>query len=155
MKNTLVSLLVVMISMLGIADAGYVTFETFSNRIPVCRPPFECGAVLESKWAYIAGLPVSFYGLLFYSLVFVLAVVNFLELKIKLPVIKSARQGLKYLAVFGFMFSIYLVVLMGLVIQAWCLWCVISAINSTLLFIVTRFLNQEKPAVQPSFAEAN
>ena len=141
MKKTLVPLLFVILPFLGLFDAGYVTYELYSDRIPVCTPPFQCAAFLENSWAYIAGIPLSVYGFIFYAIVLALAIMNFLELK-------NVKKALRGLATFGFLFAIYVTILMWFVVKAWCLWCVVSAITLTLLFINSRFLTiTEKRAV--------
>lgn len=150
MKKQLVAVLMVIFSMLGIFDASYITYEEFSGSVPMCMPPFDCGKVLDSPWASIFGVPLSVYGLVFYSTVFVLAVMNLLEVKVKLPVVKTITRGLRWLGVFGFLFSIYLVTLMQFIIQAWCLWCLVSAITTTSLFIISRFLPKEELAKESS-----
>jgi uncharacterized membrane protein len=139
MKKTFISLLFVVIPFLGLFDAGYVTYEIFSDRIPACTPPFQCATFLENDWAYIAGLPLSVYGFIFYTIVLALAIMNFLE-------IKNARKALRGLATFGFLFALYVTFLMAFVVKAWCLWCLISAITLTILFITSRFLTTAKEA---------
>ncbi|MBT3250009.1 MAG: vitamin K epoxide reductase family protein [Candidatus Pacebacteria bacterium] len=136
MKKTIVSLLFVILPFLGLFDAGYVTYEIFADRVPVCMPPFQCAAFLENSWAYIAGLPLSAYGFVFYTIVLVLAIMNFLE-------IKNVKKALRGLATFGFLFALYVVFLMAFVVKYWCLWCLVSVITLTILFINSRFLTIE------------
>lgn len=136
----LLSLALVVISLLGIFDAGFITYEKLSGRIPTCRPPFECGTVLNSDWAYIAGIPLSIYGLVFYLIVFVFSVLNVLEVQLTIPVTKTIRNTIYLLTMFGFGFSLYLIFLMQFIIGAWCLWCLFSAITSSSLFIIAMVL---------------
>ncbi len=145
MKKTLVSLFMVVLPFLGLFDAGYVTYEIFSDRIPVCTPPFQCAAFLENDWAYIAGLPLSVYGFIFYTIVLALAIMNFLDIKPKW--IKDIPKTLRGLATFGFLFALYVMYLMQFVVKAWCLWCLVSAVTLTLLFITSRFLTPAKEAL--------
>lgn len=140
MKKTIAPLLFVILPFLGLFDSGYVTYEIFSNRIPVCTPPFQCAAFLENSWAYIAGLPLSVYGFIFYTIVLILAIMNFLE-------IKKFTKALRGLATFGFLFALYVTFLMAFVVKAWCLWCLISVITLTLLFIDSKFLTAAKKTV--------
>lgn len=133
MKNKIAPLLMIILPFLGLFDAGYVTYELFAKRIPVCLPPFQCATFLQNSWAYIAGIPLSVYGLIFYSIVLVLAIMNFLE-------IKDTKKYLRGLAIFGILFALYVVFIMGWIVKAWCLWCLVSAINLTLLLAASRFL---------------
>lgn len=134
MKKTIVSLLFVILPFLGLFDSGYVTYEVFADRIPVCTPPFQCATFLQNDWAYIAGQPLSVYGFIFYTIVLALAIMNFLE-------IKDVTKALRGLATFGFLFAIYVTVLMALIVKAWCLWCLVSVVTLTILFITSKFLS--------------
>jgi len=135
-------LLFVILPFLGLFDSGYVTYEIFADRVPVCTPPFQCAAFLQNDWAYIAGLPLSVYGFIFYTIVLALAIMNFLE-------IKNVKKALRGLATFGFLFALYVTVLMAFVVKYWCLWCLVSVIILSILFINSRFLTDtEKPLVE-------
>jgi uncharacterized membrane protein len=140
MKQNMLSVALVILSVLGMLDAGYVSYETLTNRIPRCIPPFECGVVLESQWSKIAGVPLALYGLFFYAVVFILAVMNLTEVTIKIPVVKTVKNSLYLLTTFGFCFSLYLMFIQQFVIHAWCLWCLISAVTTTSLFVVAMLL---------------
>jgi uncharacterized membrane protein len=150
----LFSLALVVISLLGIFDASYITYEKLSGRIPTCRPPFECGTVLNSEWAYIAGIPLSIFGLVFYTTVFVFAVMNVLEVELTIPLTKNISNTLHLLSMGGFGFSLYLMFLMQFVIKAWCLWCLFSAITSSSLFIgvmLLKFVEKREKLQNDSF----
>jgi dihydroorotate dehydrogenase len=132
-------LLLPVIALLGIFDASYITYEKFSGRIVQCLPGFACAKVLESPWAYIGPVPLSLMGLLFYTTVLILSSLLVLQLRyIHLDGKRfSVFQILRVLTTFGFFFSLYLIFIMGVVIGGWCLWCLFSALTSTLLFVVT------------------
>ncbi len=145
MKQTILSLLLVVLATLGILDAGYITYEKLTGATPVCRPGFDCGEVLNSPWASIGPIPLSLLGLLYYMTVFSLGIINYMQVDIKkLPIIKkilikgkplTIKQIIMGVTTFGFIFSMYLVSLMAFIIQAWCLYCLFSAMTSSLLFV--------------------
>ncbi len=133
----IISLMFVILALLGIFDAGYLTYEKLTYSLPPCGSGFECGTVLTSKYASILGIPLSAYGLLYYCTILLLAGKHFLELEEpekKLP----AFEFLALISAAGLIFSGYLVFVMGVVLQAWCLYCLISASLSTLLFILVQ-----------------
>lgn len=133
----LLSLILVMLSIGGIADASYLTYQKVQNLIPPCSPGFQCETVLTSKYADIAGIPLPAYGLVYYIFVLVLAAKHVLE--VDNPPKKFPAIDLLALATtFGFFFSLYLVLIMAVLLQAWCVYCLISALTCMLLFIVTR-----------------
>lgn len=145
--QTFVALLLIVLSIIGIADAGFIAYEQLNNNITPCGNGFNCVAVLSSPYAYIGPIPLSQMGLVYYSLIFVFSVMNFLNIGIQqLPWIKNnvllkrikAIDVLLILTFFGFIFSLYLVFVMAFVISAWCKYCLISAFTSTCLFLVTQ-----------------
>lgn len=150
------SLLLVALPIIGIADSSIITYDKFAGVIPECGVGFDCGAVLNSKWASIGPIPLSLLGFLFYCSVFIMSILNFVEFDFSilsnkiLSALKIKKSSFLYsittldvivlLTTFGFLFSLYLVFLMGVVIGAWCKYCLISAATSSLLFVVTNIL---------------
>lgn len=155
--QTILSLLFVVISLAGIADAGYITYTEYlqPGKEVICGPGFDCGAVLNSPYARIGSVPLAAIGLVFYLTVFILAILHFLEIdinkyfrlaadKLKLSKLNPLRfvttiEVIQALTIFGALFSLYLVFIMGVVIQAWCQFCLISAMTSLSLFLITVF----------------
>lgn len=165
----ILSLLTIIISIIGLADSGYVTYEKFSGIIPACGADFSCDTVLTSDYAYIGPIPISAFGFLFYATMLVLGIFHYLELpltetehyKRKLSLLKKkispeiykkvlvmqqylANQPWQFIAflisITGFLFTLYLVFIMAFVLQAWCLFCIISAVSSTSLFLIHSIL---------------
>src|SRR5579859_7688993 len=129
--KTFLSLLLVVCGLLGIFDAGYLTYNEFTGLVPPCRPPFACDTVLKSAWSHVGPIPLSVFGLLFYATIFLLSVLAILELK-KLTIGKysvSLPALIALLGVFGAGFSLYLIFVMGIILEAWCLYCLLSATN--------------------------
>lgn len=148
------SLLFIIFSLIGIADSGYISYEELSGAEVQCGPGFECGTVLDSPWANIGPIPLAVVGFLFYVFVFKIAILNFLEIDIQdlfekyLPGYEKLSENhllkqltsseiLLTITSAGFLFSMYLVSVMAFILQAWCQFCLISALTSTLLFIVS------------------
>ncbi|HEX7017702.1 MAG TPA: vitamin K epoxide reductase family protein [Patescibacteria group bacterium] len=139
------SLLLVVLAILGIFDASYLTYEKLTGNIPPCGAGFDCGEVLSSQWASIGPIPLSMFGFFFYSSMFILAIINFLEIDLFDHII-TTKKLLLLLGSFGFFFSLYLVSLMAFIIQAWCLYCLFSALISTSLFVTSVALNNLPPS---------
>ena len=133
--KTFLSLLLVVCGLLGIFDAGYLTYNEFTGLVPPCRPPFACDTVLKSAWSHVGPIPLSVFGLLFYATIFLLSVLAILELK-KLTIGKysvSLPALIALLGVFGAGFSLYLIFVMGIILEAWCLYCLLSATNCMII----------------------
>lgn len=134
-------------------DAGYLTYEKLSGGGVACGQGFDCNAVLNSKWASMGPIPLSVFGLFFYLMVWFVAMSLLMEVDFSVfgkKIVQSlkwreshplnfltAREVLTILAGFGFLFSMYLVFLMGVVIGEWCLYCLISALTSSSIFLMT------------------
>lgn len=141
-----IAIALVFLSIIGIADASYLTYEKFSGKIPVCGESFDCGTVLSSPYASIGPIPLSLLGVLFYFSILIFGCLLVLEqdhLKIRLgtKISFSLKQLLILQASIGFGFSIVLIGIMAFVLEAWCQFCLISAATSTLIFILA-LLNQ-------------
>ncbi len=142
------SVFVAFLSFLGILDAGYLTWEHLSGVIPPCGTGIfaDCGKVLSSSYAYILGIPLAAFGLVFYVTEFMLALFSFRWAWPKRLLVLTTAGG--------FLFSLYLVSLMVFVIQALCLYCLLSAIISTVLFFIVQILfwKERKEVVIELFA---
>ena len=133
------SLALTICALLGILDAGYITYTKLAGILPTCRPPFACQTVLESKWSSVGSIPLSAFGVVFYSTMLILAIIAFMDLE-RLGVGKlkvKVHNLLAILGTFGLFFSLWLVFIMGVLIKAWCLFCLLSAINCFFIFILT------------------
>jgi len=125
-------------ALVGFTDATYLTINHFRSTIPACTIVHGCGEVAQSKYSIFFGIPVALLGMIFYIfLIFLL--VGYIDTK------KRILVGLVSLATFfGFLFSIYLFLLQLLVIKAFCIYCIISGINSTILFSFSIYLQFKK-----------
>lgn len=129
----------IILSLIGLLDASYITFERFSNRIPPCSDNIfytDCGKVLDSAYATIFSIPVSVLGILYY--------VTLLSLLIF--VLRQKRTQyfnvLHIISLTGFITSLYLIFLQIYVIQSICLYCMISAFCSITIFIILSFIRK-------------
>lgn len=155
--KTITSLLFVIFSIIGIADSAYLTYQKFLGLTPDCSVIIGCEEVLTSNWAQIGPIPVSFLGLMFYLAVFILGILLVLEIDISkwfknnnFFKLVSTSELFLLITTLGFGFTLYLIFLMFVVIQAWCQFCLISAASSTALFI-TSLIYFKKVEKRPPF----
>ncbi len=94
----------------------------------------SCETVNTSRWAVFLGFPVAAWGVFFYVAVFVLALVGTTALFEESPVISWLLAGWSTV---GLLFSGWLTYLELAVIHAICIWCVISAILVTAIFVLS------------------
>ncbi len=137
MKYTTLLKVGILLALLGIADSGYLTYEHFSNSIPPCSDSIfvDCGKVLGSEYSMVAGVPLATLGLFHYSAL--LGVLVFLFKTVQSPHQRLVQRVLVLQGIAGALASTYFVYLMLGVIQAICLYCMVSAINSFVLLPVT------------------
>lgn len=118
------------IAFLGFLDATYLAVEHFKGTIPPCTILQGCEKVTTSEYSVIWGVPVALVGSIYYLLVIVLSVM-FLDLKNEKYFLYAS-----YLTIFGFLAAIYFVFIQLAIIKAICIYCMFSALTSTLLFII-------------------
>ena len=93
----------------------------------------SCEKVNTSKWATFLGLPVAAWGVGWYVVMFVLALVSTWETYAESPAVSMLLLGV---AGTGLIFSAYLTYLELFVIHAICQWCVVSAILVLVIFVI-------------------
>ena len=127
MSDRRLRLVALVLSVLGLAVAAYLTYVHYEGIRPVCGLGGDCEKVQTSEWADLAGIPVAVLGLAGYVLILGSLFVR-------------GENGLMAAALFsvvGFGFSCYLTYRELFTIDAICPWCVTSAVLLTLLAVVT------------------
>lgn len=96
--------------------------------LPYCNAGSGCDLVQNSPWSTFFGVPLALLGLCAYSVMLLSVIVR--------PGAGSART-LVFTAGAGFVISVYLTVISGTVIRAYCLYCLGSLGLMTLVFAVS------------------
>jgi uncharacterized membrane protein len=117
----------IVLALLGLGVAAYLTYVHYEGVRPVCGLGGDCEKVQSSEWSKLAGVPVALLGLLAYATILAALLVRREE-----ALIAAALMSLV-----GFGFSAYLTYRELYTIDAICPWCVASAIIMTLLAIAT------------------
>ena len=129
------------LSVIGIAIAGYLTWVHYAELEPFCvGGGGSCERVQLSPWAELAGVPVAVLGLLSY--VTVLA-----SLALPEPL---GRVLATFVSQVGFGFSAWLTYVELEKLDAVCQWCVASALVMTALAAVSvaRMLSDDEPGAR-------
>jgi len=123
---------VILLGLTGLSVSIYLSFKQVTGTEIGSCPIFGtgCGDVLHSKYSSFLGIPLSYLGVVFYSLVITTGV---LYAKSKKEIFKKI---IALFALVGFIDSIGFVYIQGVLIGAYCFYCIISAISSTLLFFL-------------------
>ncbi len=128
-------------SLIGFVDATYLTVSHFTGANLPCRLFDGCDLVTTSTYSTIGPIPVAVLGVLFYLSVFVLALAYLLYQNPRIP------QLLLVIGSLGFLATLYFVSLQLWVIKAICLYCMISAVLSTAIFLTTLYNKRKAQAV--------
>jgi len=123
----------IILAVIGFADATFLTIEHYSNSIPPCTTD-GCETVLTSSYSSIAGIPVALFGAMYYLTMLILLMI-YLDAKIE----KVLRIAL-FFSIFGFIFSLYFLYLQAFVINAYCQYCLLSAFTSTAIFVIAMYV---------------
>jgi len=117
----------------GVYDAGYLTIEHYRDIIPPCGVNdifADCGRVLRSEYAVLLGIPLALLGLIHYVTLLGITLFAFNYKK------AWSKYWLLIQTAGGLLFSLYLVYVQLVVIQAICPYCMLSALVSILLFFL-------------------
>lgn len=121
--------LVVVLALIGFADSIFLLAKRLSGGPIPCVLGFTgCDTVSKSPYSVLFGIPLSAYGMVFYLGIGVLGLL-YLDTKNAL----FARLLFPVTAL-GFLASVYFIYIQKYLIKAFCVYCILSAIISTILF---------------------
>lgn len=116
-------------SLVGLLDAAYLTVKHYAEESVPCSLITGCEQVLTSSHAEMFGIPLAVYGAAAYFIAFSLAVLVFFG---------NRKMWFLFglLAAVMFTYTLYLLYVQGFIIEAFCQFCLLSAISSTTLFAI-------------------
>ena len=127
-------MLVALLALTGLFVALYLTLYKAGFIGTLSCSVGSCETVNTSQWSTLLGLPVAAWGLGFYIVALVVAMAGTTDRWVDdrtISIVLVALSG------WGVLFSLWLTYLELFVINAICMWCVISAIIVTIIFIVS------------------
>lgn len=128
-----IKIIFVSTGIVGLFDSLYLTYEHLKNEVPPCSIE-GCETVLTSVYASIYGFPLAGLGALYYISLLALFALYIKYKKASIThLIMVATTG-------GFLVSLSLIYLQLFVIESICLYCMVSAATSTILFVTSIFL---------------
>ncbi|MCX6083012.1 MAG: vitamin K epoxide reductase family protein [Chloroflexi bacterium] len=122
------------LAIIGILVSVYMTVYKLTSNNSMCLGSGDCSTVNASPYSEVYGVPVAFVGVLGYSAILGLLLLQtrggkFFE--------QNSIMAVFGLAITGFAFTLYLVYLEIYVIKALCPFCITSQITMTILFLIT------------------
>jgi len=110
-------------------DAGYLSFKHMRHEVPTCTIIKGCDVVTTSAYSSILGIPVAYLGTLYYLSILFLAIV-YIDKKNPMALALASR-----LTIAGLLASAWFVYLQLFILNAICVYCMGSALSSTILFV--------------------
>ncbi len=128
--------LILILAFFGLADSAYLAQHALSGTPLLCdiQNFSGCNIVASSKYSYLFGIPIAELGVLFYSVLFVLAALEIVVFD------QLLRRALQIIAFVGAAFSLYFVSVQAFVIGSFCIYCLASAVIAFLIFIFASFI---------------
>jgi uncharacterized membrane protein len=127
---------------IGFADAFYLTYQHYSGAPIPCSLLKGCEAVTSSAYAVLAGVPVALLGVFYYSSITILVLAAAFW-RNRLFLLRYAA----FLTPLGFTASLWFVYAQLFVLKAICIYCMLSATTSTLLFALGLFVMLRRKAL--------
>ncbi len=127
----------IVLAVTGMILTAYLAVSGWMSEAPLlCSDGSSCDLVQQSRWGSFLGLPTTFWGFLTYSTLFYIGV------KIRNP--GTQWKSAWTVSMIGLGYSIYLMVISLLVIQAACFYCIASFTIMTAIFGVVTFQRSQK-----------
>ena len=116
----------------GLFVSGYLSYLKIADTPSVCVKggPFNCDLVLNSKYSELWGIPIAWLGLAIYLM---LACILLIEDRHELLRLYG-RLAAFGVALFAWLFSMWLVYVQFALLGALCPWCLSHEVNFTILF---------------------
>lgn len=114
---------IIILGLVGFFDAAFLTVEHYLGAVPPCSVVNGCETVLTSSYATIGFVPVALFGAIYYAAIFLFA-------------LRANHIWLRRLTTIGFLATLYFLYLQFFVIQAICLYCLLSAVVTITIFVL-------------------
>lgn len=121
------------LAIIGIADASYDSYAIYRGQPLWCPPPIDgCNTVANSPYARILGVPLGYLGVVYYlgmAVISALLAAAALSRSLRAVALAYATAGVLSSTVFFYIQANY--------IRAFCIYCMISALLTVLLFVTS------------------
>lgn len=121
--------LAAVVSLVGLGDSIYLTIEHISGRSVRCTIVAGCSTVLSSPYASFRGVPLALIGAVAYFTVFSLATLAAFGYQL-------AGKLLVFVIAAMLLMSLWLFYLQAFVIEAYCQFCLLSALVTLVLSVL-------------------
>ena len=145
-------MLAALVALAGLFVALYLTLFKLGYIGSLVCAVGSCEVVQTSKWATLLGYPVAVWGVGYYVAVLAVCLAG---LRADLVDDQRVSKLLVVMTGVGVLFSLWLTYLELFVIDAICMWCVVSAVLATILFVLALLdLREVRALIDERMAEA-
>ena len=116
--------LLLFLAITGILISSYLFYAKLTSTPLYCGVGQGCDIVQNSKYSIFLGVPMGFWGMLYYFVLFTL-----FYMEGQYGTSRKLKTLTKLAIIWGLLFSIYLTALEEFAIGAYCSWCVVSFVN--------------------------
>lgn len=140
---------ILILAFFGLADSAYLAQHEVTGTPLLCtiQNLSGCNIVAASQYSHLFGIPLAVFGVLFYSIVFVLAALEIVIFD------RLLRRVLQIAALIGVAASLYFSLVQIFLIGAFCIYCLASAIIALVILILASLIEpivKKTRAVPPS-----
>jgi len=143
---------ILVLAFFGISDSVYLAQNETSNTPLVCNVEnlSDCNIVAASQYSQLFGIPIAEFGIVFYGFIFVLAALELFLFN------RLLRRILQIVSLVGVASSLYFTFLEIFVIDALCIYCLVSALITLLILVSASFIEpirkkaRQEPPAPPS-----
>lgn len=127
---------ILVLAFFGLADSAYLAEHEASGTPLLCNIQnlSGCNIVAASQYSHIFGIPLAEFGVLFYSIVFVLAALELVIFD------RLLRRVLQVAALIGVAASLYFSLVQIFFIGAFCIYCLASALITVFILILASLI---------------
>jgi uncharacterized membrane protein len=118
-----------LLSLIGLADALYLTVQHLTGQSLRCTIISGCSEVLSSPYAQIGSVPLAAVGAFAYFTVFSLSILAAFKFRFARPLLMALVAGM-------FLMTLWLLYLQAFVIRHFCQYCLLSAAVTTVLTVL-------------------
>lgn len=131
MKKRIGVMAILVLAFFGLADSVYLAQHAISGTSLLCNIEnlSGCNIVANSQYSRIFGIPLASYGVAFYAVLFVLAALELALFN------KLLRRVLQIGAFIGVVASLVFVLIQMFLINAFCIYCFLSAAIAVLILV--------------------
>lgn len=133
-QNISLGIFILFVATGGFFLSLYIFYIKKSNKLLVCPTGSDCNSVIHSEYSKFLGVPLEYAGLLYYTVMFL---VYFALVKFPILIPQEIVLAAFFLTAAGFLLSIYLTSVQAFALKKWCMWCLLSAVFSSTIFIVS------------------